>query len=50
MAIEHSFLLYSFIDKIENAISSSDPIKLISSNYSIWKSKIEDILYYKELH
>ena len=25
-------------------------IKLTTANYSIWKQKIEDILYYKDLH
>ena len=25
-------------------------IKLIVTNYSIWKPKMEDILYYKNLH
>ena len=31
-------------------MNMSTMIKLSASNYSIWKSMMEDVLYYKDLH
>ena len=34
----------------ENNGSTGTMIKLTSTNYSIWKPKMEDILYYKDMY
>jgi hypothetical protein len=35
---------------LEEGATTSDMIKLDSSNYSLWKSIVEDILYCKDLY
>jgi hypothetical protein len=44
-------VIWAWLSSIElNEYTSGTMIKLSASNYSIWKSMMEDVLYCKDLH